>query len=133
LFCNCPGVDSAYCFLKTNLFAPWSVSSPTSHRTSHSSSVSSRPAIEHQNAFIIFVTKLNLLHGRCPHRPVQSIEMFNANMSKNLYRIYNHELIRKWIKHKYKIGSKKRLYNKYRLLQSENPLLFCHWKIGIKS
>jgi len=31
------------------------------------------------------------------------------------------------------IGSKKRLYNKYRLLQSENPLLFYHWKIGIKA
>jgi len=57
---------------------------------------------------------------------------FNRDEAHGVF-YYLNELIRKWMKHKYKIGSKKRLYNKYRLLQSENPLLFYHWKIGIKS
>lgn len=57
---------------------------------------------------------------------------FNRDEAHEVF-YYLNKLIRKWIKHKYKIGSKKRLYNKYKLLQSENPLLFYHWKIGIKS
>jgi len=46
---------------------------------------------------------------------------------------YLNELIRKWMKNTYKICGKKRMYNKYRLVQAENPLLFYHWKIGIKA
>lgn len=57
---------------------------------------------------------------------------FNRDQVHDVF-YYLNELIRKWMKHKYKKGSKKRLYNKYRVLQSENPLLFYHWKIGIKS
>jgi RNA-directed DNA polymerase len=57
---------------------------------------------------------------------------FNRDEAHGVF-YYLNELIRKWIKHKYKISGKKRLYNKYRLLQLENPLLFYHWKIGIKA
>ena len=57
---------------------------------------------------------------------------FNRDEAHGVF-YYLNELIRKWIKHKYKIGGKKRLYNKYRLVQLENPLLFYHWKIGIKA
>jgi group II intron reverse transcriptase/maturase len=57
---------------------------------------------------------------------------FNRDEAHDVF-YYLNELIRKWMKHKYKIGSQKRLYNKYRLLQSENPLLFYHWEIGIKT
>ncbi len=46
---------------------------------------------------------------------------------------YVNELIRKWIKNTYKIRSKDKLYKKYRWVQSESPLLFHHWKIGIKA
>jgi len=35
------------------------------------------------------------------------------------------------MKHKYKIGSKKRLYDKYYQFQAANPDLFYHWKLGI--
>lgn len=45
---------------------------------------------------------------------------------------YLNELIRKWIKRKYKIGSKNTLYKKYRQIQAENPGMFYHWKLGIK-
>ena len=46
---------------------------------------------------------------------------------------YLNELIRKWIKNTFKIRGKDKLYKKYQLIQAENPLLFYHWKIGIKS
>jgi RNA-directed DNA polymerase len=45
---------------------------------------------------------------------------------------YLNELIRKWMMHKYKIGSKGNLYKKYRQIQTENPEMFYHWKLGIK-
>jgi group II intron reverse transcriptase/maturase len=45
---------------------------------------------------------------------------------------YLNELIQKWIKNTYKIRSKVELYDKYQLIQANNPTLFYHWKIGIK-
>ena len=42
-------------------------------------------------------------------------------------------LIRKWIENKYKIRSKKQIDRKYFSLQSENPTLFYHWRLGITS
>jgi group II intron reverse transcriptase/maturase len=45
---------------------------------------------------------------------------------------YLNELIRKWMKHTYKIGSKGNLYKKYRQVQTENPEMFYHWKLGVK-
>lgn len=46
---------------------------------------------------------------------------------------YLNELIRKWIKNTFKIVGKDKLHKKYQQIQVENPLLFYHWKIGIKS
>ena len=46
---------------------------------------------------------------------------------------YLNGLIRKWIKNTFKIRGKDKLYKKYRLIQSGNPLLFYHWKLGIKA
>lgn len=45
---------------------------------------------------------------------------------------YLNELIRKWIKNKFKIRNKGNLYKKYQQIQTENPELFYHWKLGIK-
>ncbi|MEO7523596.1 MAG: reverse transcriptase domain-containing protein, partial [Ferruginibacter sp.] len=41
---------------------------------------------------------------------------------------YLNELIRKWIRNKYKIQGTKLMHKKYELLQAETPLLFYHWK-----
>jgi len=46
---------------------------------------------------------------------------------------YLNELIRKWLKNKYKLRSCKSVYVKYKIIQSENAELFYHWKLGIKS
>jgi hypothetical protein len=46
---------------------------------------------------------------------------------------YLNELIRKWLKNKYKLRSCKSVYVKYKTLQTENEQLFYHWKLGIKS
>ena len=46
---------------------------------------------------------------------------------------YLNELIRQWIKNTYKIRGKTWLYDKYKLIQSTNPVLFYHWRLGIKS
>lgn len=45
---------------------------------------------------------------------------------------YLNELLRKWLKVKYKLRSQKSIYHKYRLEQASNPDLFYHWKIGVK-
>ena len=57
---------------------------------------------------------------------------FNKDEAHGVF-YYLNGLIRRWMKNTYKIRGKKRLYDKYRLLQAENPLLFYHWKIGIKA
>ncbi|MCW3107137.1 MAG: ltrA [Segetibacter sp.] len=46
---------------------------------------------------------------------------------------YLNELIREWIKDKYRISAKGEVYKKYNLLHTENPVLFYHWKLGIKA
>ena len=46
---------------------------------------------------------------------------------------YLNELIRQWIKNTYKVRGKAWLYEKYRKIQSANPELFYHWKLGIKA
>lgn len=58
--------------------------------------------------------------------------LFNKDEAQGVF-YYLNELIRKWMKNTYKICSKKKLYKKYHLIQAENPLLFYHWKIGIKA
>ena len=46
---------------------------------------------------------------------------------------YLNELIRKWMKNKYKLRAKGWTYEKYRKIQSENPGMFYHWRLGIKA
>ncbi|MEO6730811.1 MAG: group II intron reverse transcriptase/maturase [Ferruginibacter sp.] len=58
--------------------------------------------------------------------------LFNKDEAHGVF-YYLNELIRKWMKNTYKICGKKGLYKKYQLIQSGNPLLFYHWKIGIKA
>lgn len=44
---------------------------------------------------------------------------------------YLNERIRKWIKNKYKLTSKKQVLEKYKAMQAEQPTLFYHWRLGI--
>jgi group II intron reverse transcriptase/maturase len=46
---------------------------------------------------------------------------------------YLNELIREWIKDRYRIRGKGNVYKKYNQMHTENPLLFYHWKLGIKA
>jgi group II intron reverse transcriptase/maturase len=46
---------------------------------------------------------------------------------------YLNRLIREWIKDKYRISGKGKVYKKYNMMHKENPLLFYHWKLGIKA
>ncbi len=46
---------------------------------------------------------------------------------------YLNERIRKWIKNKYKLAGKKQVLKKYKTIQMEQPALFYHWRLGIKS
>ena len=57
---------------------------------------------------------------------------FNRDEAHGVF-YYLNELIRKWIKNTYKIRGKDKLYKKYQMIQAENPLLFYHWKLGIKA
>jgi RNA-directed DNA polymerase len=44
---------------------------------------------------------------------------------------YLNELLREWIKDKYRIKKKSEVYSKYNLMHKEDPLMFYHWKLGI--
>ena len=57
---------------------------------------------------------------------------FNRNTALDVF-YYLNELIRQWIKNTYKIKGKAWLYDKYRTIQSANPDLFHHWRLGIKA
>jgi len=57
---------------------------------------------------------------------------FNRDEAHGVF-YYLNKLIRKWMKNTYKIRGKDKLYKKYQLVQAQNPLLFYHWKIGIKA
>ncbi|MBC7887454.1 MAG: hypothetical protein H7Z13_06155 [Ferruginibacter sp.] len=46
---------------------------------------------------------------------------------------YLNERIRKWIKNKYRLTSKKQVLAKYKAIQIEQQTLFYHWGLGIKS
>lgn len=46
---------------------------------------------------------------------------------------YVNERIKKWIKNKYKLRSKRQIIPKYKAIQTEQPDLFYHWKLGIKA
>lgn len=56
------------------------------------------------------------------------------NKSEALYVFkYLNELIRKWLKDKYKLRNKKSVYVKYKEVQLANPRLFYHWLLGVKA
>lgn len=57
---------------------------------------------------------------------------FNQHKAYSVF-YYLNELIRKWIKNKYKIRVKSQLFKKYQSLQTANPVLFYHWQLGIKA
>ncbi len=57
---------------------------------------------------------------------------FNRYIAYDVF-YYLNELIRKWMKNKYKIRGKAWLFDKYRQVQSNNPNLFYHWRLGIKA
>ncbi|MBN8788129.1 MAG: hypothetical protein J0I84_13645 [Terrimonas sp.] len=46
---------------------------------------------------------------------------------------YLNELLRKWMKNKYKLKSAKAVYVKYKSIQEAQPNLFYHWQLGIRS
>jgi group II intron reverse transcriptase/maturase len=46
---------------------------------------------------------------------------------------YLNTLIRRWIKNKYRITGKGKMYDKYRAILQENPDMFYHWRQGIKT
>jgi RNA-directed DNA polymerase len=56
---------------------------------------------------------------------------FNQHKTYDVF-YYLNELIRQWIKNKYKIRGKAKMYEKYQVMQSANPQLFYHWRLGIK-
>lgn len=47
--------------------------------------------------------------------------------------LYLNELIRKWVKRKYKIQNKDSVFVEYRRIQSGNVKMFYHWQLGIKA
>ena len=55
---------------------------------------------------------------------------FNRHEALKVFSYLN-ELIRKWLKNKYKLQSCKSVYVKYKTLQQENAELVYHWKLGI--
>ena len=75
-----------------------------------------------------FADKLNpKIRGR-----INYYSRFNSDEAYGVF-YYLNELIRKWIKNTFKIRGKDKLYKKYKQIQVENPILFYHWKIGVKA
>ena len=56
---------------------------------------------------------------------------YNKHEALNVFRYLN-ELIRKWLRNKYKLQSHRSVNLKYKAIQRENEDLFYHWKLGIK-
>jgi RNA-directed DNA polymerase len=44
---------------------------------------------------------------------------------------YLNKLIRRWIRTKYKLFSKRKQWDKYKQLLAQNPYLFYHWSLGV--
>ena len=57
---------------------------------------------------------------------------FYRNKTLDIF-YYTNELIRRWIKEKYRKLNKTIVYVKYAAMQAEQPELFYHWKLGITS
>jgi RNA-directed DNA polymerase len=63
------------------------------------------------------------------------INYYAAHTKHEAYSVfyYLNTLILHWIKNKYKIRGKTWLYEKYQLIQMQNPALFYHWRLGVKA
>lgn len=57
---------------------------------------------------------------------------FNRHKALGVF-YYLNDLLRRWIKNKYKLRAKAWLFEKYRQIQSASPALFYHWQLGIKA
>lgn len=57
---------------------------------------------------------------------------FNRHEALEVF-CYLNELIRKWVKNKYKLRDMKSLYVKFKAIQRENELLFYHWTKGVRA
>jgi len=57
---------------------------------------------------------------------------FNRHKALGVF-YYLNDLLRRWIKNKYKLRAKAWMYDKYKLIQSESPTLFYHWQLGVKA
>jgi RNA-directed DNA polymerase len=63
------------------------------------------------------------------------INYYAAHTKHEAYSVfyYLNILILHWIKNKYKIRGKTWLYEKYQLIQMQNPALFYHWRLRVKA
>ena len=57
---------------------------------------------------------------------------FNSHEAMPVFSYLN-ELIKKWIKNKYKLRNMESLYVKFKALQTENINLFYHWTKGVRT
>lgn len=74
--------------------------------------------------------------AKCLNPKIRGWINYYARFNKyETYKVfyYLNERIRQWIKNTYKIRSNGWLYKKYQEIQSSNPTLFYHWRLGIKS
>ena len=55
---------------------------------------------------------------------------FNRHEALEVFQYLN-ELIRKWLKNKYKLRTKKSVYVKYKAIQAQHAKMFYHWRLGI--
>lgn len=85
-----------------------------------------------------------------PHWTEQTLERFAEKLNPkirgwiNYYTRFNrhealevfyylNELIRKWVKNKYKLRSMKMLFVKFKAIQAQNANLFYHWTKGVRA
>jgi len=63
------------------------------------------------------------------------INYYTKYSQKETYQVfyYLNSLIRSWIKNKYRIASKGKVYDKYRAIQQAAPNMFYHWQKGIRT
>jgi hypothetical protein len=56
---------------------------------------------------------------------------FGKRVAANVF-LYLNELIRKWVKEKFRLGGMKDVMLKYQSIVQSNSSLFVHWQKGIK-
>ena len=63
------------------------------------------------------------------------INYYGKFFKKRVVRVFNYldGLLSRWIKHKYRLRSIKQCLEKFKQCKASNPLLFYHWKFGVKA